>query len=97
MYCSHGYRPTVPSWSGEARSRSRELSNALLDLIGHCIIALRKEIDPRLILMDAYGLSTAVANAIARHLEEHSIDTFQVPDPNRILVEQIISGGNPHT
>ena len=90
-----GYRPTVPSWSGEARSRSRELSNALLDLIGHCIIALRKEIDPRLILMDAYGLSTAVANAIARHLEEHSIDTFQVPDPNRILVEQIISGGNP--
>ena len=26
-----GYRPTVPSWSGEARSRSRELSNALLD------------------------------------------------------------------
>ena len=92
-----GYRPTVPSWSGEARSRSRELSNALLDLIGHCIIALRKEIDPRLILMDAYGLSTAVANAIARHLEEHSIDTFQVPDPNRILVEQIISGGIPHT
>jgi ATP-dependent Lhr-like helicase len=24
-----GYRPTVPSWSGEARSRSRELSGAL--------------------------------------------------------------------
>ena len=27
-----GYRPTVPSWSGEARSRSRELSKSLLDL-----------------------------------------------------------------
>ena len=32
-----GYRPTVPSWSGEARSRSRELSKALLDLIGHSV------------------------------------------------------------
>tara|TARA_B100000900_G_C20602288_1_gene726162 strand:+ start:1468 stop:6753 length:5286 start_codon:yes stop_codon:yes gene_type:complete len=90
-----GYRPTVPSWSGEARSRSRELSNALLDLIGHCIISLRKEIDPRIILRDAYGLSNDVSNAIARHLEEHSIESFQVPDPTRMLVEQIISGGHP--
>ena len=90
-----GYRPTVPSWSGEARSRSRELSSALLELIGHCIVALRKELDPRMILSDAYGLSAIVANSIARHLEEHSIDSFQVPDPNRILVEQIITGGHP--
>jgi ATP-dependent Lhr-like helicase len=90
-----GHRPTVPSWSGEARSRSRELSNALLSLIGHCIVALRREQDPRILLRDAYGLSSDVANAIARHLEEHSIDSFQVPDPNRILVEQVISGGHP--
>ena len=90
-----GHRPTVPSWSGEARSRSRELSNALLSLIGHCIVALRREQDPRILLRDAYGLSSGVANAIARHLEEHSIDSFQVPDPNRILVEQVISGGHP--
>ena len=85
----------MPSWSGEARSRSRELSSALLELIGHCIVALRKEMDPRMILCDAYGLSNIVANSIARHLEEHSIDSFQVPDPDRILVEQIISGGHP--
>ena len=37
-----GYRPTVPSWSGEARSRSRELSSSLLSLIRHCMIALTK-------------------------------------------------------
>ena len=80
---------------GEARSRSRELSSALLELIGHCIVALRKEMDPRMILCDAYGLSNIVANSIARHLEEHSIDSFQVPDPDRILVEQIISSGHP--
>jgi len=90
-----GYRPTIPSWSGEARSRSRELSRSLQDLIGHCMVALRREIDPRLLLRDVYGLSNDVANAIARHLEEHSLDSFQVPDPQRILVEQVISGSYP--
>lgn len=90
-----GYRPTIPSWSGEARSRSRELSKSLQDLIGHCMVALRREIDPRILLRDVYGLSNDVANAIARHLEEHSLDSFQVPDPQRILVEQVISGSHP--
>ena len=90
-----GHRPTIPSWSGEARSRSRELSQALLDLIGHCIVALRREHDPRMLLRDVYGLSNEVANAIARHLEEHSLDSFQVPDSQRILVEQVISGAFP--
>ena len=90
-----GYRPTVPSWSGEARSRSRELSKALLDLIGHSVNALRRQNDPRVILRDVYGLGEGVANTIARHLEEHTLDSFQVPDPNRLIVEQIVSGGMP--
>ena len=90
-----GYRPTVPSWSGEARSRSRELSKALLDLIGHSVNALRRQNDPRMILRDVYGLGEGVANTIARHLEEHTLDSFQVPDPNRLIVEQIVSGGMP--
>ena len=90
-----GYRPTVPSWSGEARSRSRELSKALLDLIGHSVNALRRQADPRLILREAYGLSEGVSNTIARHLEEHTMDSFQVPDPNRLIVEEIVSGGMP--
>ena len=90
-----GYRPTVPSWSGEARSRSRELSAALLNLIGNCVNTLRRQGDPRILLQEAYGLSTGVSNTIARHLEEHTLDTFQVPDHHRIMVEQIISGGMP--
>jgi ATP-dependent Lhr-like helicase len=90
-----GYRPTVPSWSGEARSRSRELSTALLNLIGHTVTALRRNLDPRSILRDAYGLSEGVSNTIARHLEEHTLDSFQVPDQNRLIVEQIVSGGMP--
>ena len=90
-----GYRPTVPSWSGEARGRSRELSKALLDLIGHTVNALRKQFDPLLILKDVYGLSEGVANTIARHLQEHTLDSFQVPDPNRIIIEEVVSGGMP--
>ncbi len=90
-----GYRPTVPSWSGEARSRSRELSRALLDLIGHTVNALRKQFDPRVILRDVYGLGEGVANTIARHLEEHTLDSFQIPDPNRLIIEEVVSGGMP--
>ncbi len=87
-----GHRPTIPSWSGEARSRSSELSSHLLDLIHNCIVCLRRDEDPKDVLTKAYGLSEQVSTAIARYLREHIIDTFQVPDPNRLLVEQIIGG-----
>jgi ATP-dependent Lhr-like helicase len=90
-----GYRPTVPSWAGEARSRSKELSSALLDLLENCLVTLRRQQDPRKILREVYGLSAEVANSMSRHLEEHCIDSFQVPDHDKILVEQIVSGGMP--
>ena len=90
-----GHRPTVPSWSGEARSRSRELSSAVLDLIGNCALALRKEMDPMLVLTDAYGLSNQVASAIDRYLREHAHDTMQVPSQDRILVEELMRSANP--
>ncbi|MDC0056271.1 DEAD/DEAH box helicase [Deltaproteobacteria bacterium] len=87
-----GHRPTVPSWSGEARSRSPELSGHLLQLIENIVVCLRRGEEPKKILTEVYGLSEVVSVAIARHLREHVIDTFQVPDPNRLLVEQIIGG-----
>ncbi len=87
-----GHRPTIPSWSGESRSRSKELSSHLLDLIHNCIVCLRKDDDPKDVLTKVYGLSEQVSTAIARYLREHIIDTFQVPEPNRLLVEQIIGG-----
>ncbi len=87
-----GHRPTIPSWSGESRSRSKELSSHLLDLIHNCIVCLRKDDDPKEVLTKVYGLSEQVSTAIARYLREHIIDTFQVPEPNRLLVEQIIGG-----
>ena len=91
-----GYRPTVPSWSGEARHVAVSYPHlSLLDSPLYDFVA--KEQDPRVVLRDAYGLSTSVSNAIARHLEEHTIDTFQVPEPNRILIEQIIGTDTLHT
>ncbi len=90
-----GHRPTVPSWSGEARSRSRELSQALLEFLGNCVVGIRRQMDPRIILREVYGLSDEVSSTLARHLEEHTMDSFQVPDSNKLLVEQVVSGGMP--
>lgn len=87
-----GHRPTIPSWAGEARSRSRELSKHLLDLQENCIVALRRGLDPREILRGPYGLSKDVANAISRYLEEHTMESFQAPSHSRLLVEQILGG-----
>ncbi len=90
-----GYRPTVPSWSGEARSRSRELSNAVMDLLNASAVAIRRRKDPRRLLTKAYGLSQPVAESLARFLEEHTISSFQVPNKDRILFEQILNSPVP--
>ena len=46
-------------------------------------------------LTEAYSIGRDSAEIIARHLEEHVLTTFQVPDKDRILVEQIIGGPHP--
>ncbi len=89
-----GYRPNVPSWSGEAPSRSSELSGCVLSLLGACVNALRRQRDPRRLLTGAYGLTNPVANAVSIFLEQHLAETFTVPAHNRILLEQI-QGGIP--
>jgi ATP-dependent Lhr-like helicase len=90
-----GYRPTVPSWSGEAKSRSRELSSAVQELLNSTVIAIRRGRNPRKLLTEAYRLSKPVAETLARFLEEHTIDSFQVPGNNRILIEQIVNSPVP--
>ena len=90
-----GYRPTVPSWSGEAISRSRELSQAVLNLLNASVTAIRRGRDPRVLLSGAYGLSDPVTEALARFLEEHTIDSIQVPSPDKILIEQIMNSPIP--
>ncbi len=87
-----GFRPTVPSWSGEALSRSAELSNAVLRLQKGTMLALRRQRDPRRLLMEGYGLSRQISESVARFMEQHVAESFEVPGPNRIMMEQIVGG-----
>jgi len=89
-----GHRPTVPSWSGEALSRSRELSESILDVLQTVATIVRRGGDPRLLFTEVYGLSKPVSNSLARFLEEHLDETFQVPSEERIIIEQT-EGGMP--
>ena len=84
-----GYRPTIPSWTGEAMSRTNELSKEVLELLALVAVQYRigKGITP--FLVDVLGLNRPVANALTQFLDEHSATTFQVPSKDRILVEQI--------
>ena len=84
-----GYRPTIPSWTGEANSRTHELSQAVLKLLGHVSVGIRMGEDSEPLLMDALGLNKPVALALKQFLDEHSATTFQVPSNDRILVEQV--------
>ena len=84
-----GYRPTIPSWTGEAMSRTAELSKEVLTLLELIAVQYRtgKSISP--FLVDVLGLNKPVASALNQFLDEHSATTFQVPSENRILVEQV--------
>ena len=84
-----GYRPTIPSWTGEANSRTHELSQAVLNLLGHVSIGIRMGEDSEPLLTNALGLNRPVALALKQFLDEHSATTFQVPSNDRILVEQV--------
>ncbi|MDP6889325.1 MAG: DEAD/DEAH box helicase [Candidatus Thalassarchaeaceae archaeon] len=90
-----GYRPTVPSWSGESASRSRELSQSVLNLLNASILAIRRGRDPRVLLSEAYGLSKPVTESLARYLEEHAVESIQVPSPDKIMIEQIMNSPIP--
>jgi len=91
-----GFRPTVPSWSGEALSRSPELSGAVLKLQKATMLALRRQRDPRRLLKEGYGLSSRISEAVARFMEQHVAESFEVPGPNRIMMEQIVGGGTTY-
>ena len=86
-----GYRPTIPSWTGETASRTHELSQEVLDLLSIISIQSRLGLDNRIFFRDALGLNKPVVNAISQFLDEHGATTFQVPSSDRILVEQVES------
>ena len=84
-----GFRPTIPSWTGEAMSRTSELSFEVLELLSILTVQYRKGNSITPFLIDVLGLNKPVANALSQFLDEHSATTFQVPSKDRILVEQV--------
>ena len=84
-----GHRPNVPSWSGEARSRARELSAQLTKLQDACLSVIRNGFNARKMLRDVYGLSNPVAISIATHMEQHAYDCLEAPNNDTILVEKV--------
>ena len=84
-----GYRPTIPSWTGEANSRTLELSQEVLSLLDHVSVRHRLEENSRDMMMKVMKLNRPVANALSDFFEEHCATTFQVPSRDRILVEQV--------
>ena len=84
-----GFRPTIPSWTGEAMSRTSELSFEVLELLSILTVQYRRGNSITPFLIDVLGLNKPVANALSQFLDEHSATTFQVPSKDRILVEQV--------
>ena len=52
-----GYRPTIPSWTGEANSRSSELSNEVLELLDILSVQYRTGNGITPFLIDVLGLN----------------------------------------
>jgi ATP-dependent Lhr-like helicase len=84
-----GHRPNVPSWSGEARSRARELSSQLTKLQEACLSVIRNGYDARKMLREVYGLSNPAAISISTHMEQHAYDCLEAPNDDSILVEKV--------
>ena len=84
-----GHRPNVPSWSGESRSRARELSHQLTKLQDACLSVIRNGFVSRKMLREVYGLSYPVSIAISTHLEQHAYDCLEAPNDDGILVEKV--------
>ena len=84
-----GYRPTIPSWTGEANSRSIELSQEVLELLTTVSGVQKVAGDLPTFLQEHYGLGKLVSGALAQFLDEHAASTFQVPARRTILIEEI--------
>ena len=76
-------------------SRTRELSDAVLEVLDQVARMVRIQKDPRQVFEQIYKLSPSVSNSLAEFLEEHLRETFLVPTPNRILIEEVESQGLP--
>ena len=88
-----GYRPTIPSWTGEANSRTHELSQAVLRLLSQISVGARMATDYEPI-QQKHTAQQARSIRAGIFLDEHVATTFQVPSNDRILIEQVDFSAN---
>ncbi len=86
---AHGRKPTIPSWAGEAMSRSRELATALSRLRDELGKRMEEDVQSEVVewLGEEYMLDRNLALNLMRHYRSQATTAGTVPSGSRILVE----------
>ncbi len=84
-----GRKPTIPSWAGEAMSRSRELADALTQFREEMARRLERDVQSELLewLEEQHGLDRHAALNLVRHYRAQHTAAGTVPSGRRVLVE----------
>ena len=84
-----GRKPTIPSWAGEAMSRSKELAEALTELREGLAKRLERDVQSEVVswLKEHYGAERDVALNLVRHYRAQRTAAGTIPSGDRILVE----------
>jgi len=86
---AHGRKPTIPSWAGEAMSRSRELAIAVTRLRDQMSRRMADDTQSEVVdwLCDEYHLDRGLAlNLISQYRSQLTV-SGHIPSANRFLVE----------
>ena len=86
---AHGRKPSIPSWAGEAMSRSRELAQAVSRLRDELGKRMEKDVQSDVLewLDDEYHLNRELALNLMRQYRAQSTTAGMVPSSTRLLVE----------
>jgi len=86
---AHGRKPTIPSWAGEAMSRSRELAVAVTRLRDELGRRIEEDVQSDVVdwLDEEYQLDRSVALNLIRHYRAQLTVSGHIPSSNRLLVE----------
>jgi Lhr-like helicase/DNA-binding Lrp family transcriptional regulator len=86
---AHGRKPTIPSWAGEAMSRSRELARAVSRLRDEMAQRMEDDIQSEVVdwLGDDYHQDRELALNLIRHYRSQLTVAGHIPSSTRLLVE----------
>ncbi|MCK5251451.1 MAG: winged helix DNA-binding domain-containing protein, partial [Thermoplasmata archaeon] len=86
---AHGRKPTIPSWAGEAMSRSRELALAMTRLRDEMSRRMAEDTQSEVVdwLEMEYGLDRELALNLIRQYRSQITVAGHVPSSNKLLVE----------